>query len=671
MSALGALLCRIVLLASCLLTGFGLSLLAARFPAAALLLLAVGFWQRSRQWRGSGSSHGTAHSASQIELYRSGLLSPRGLILGRSSLASPPTRSEALRALFSPWVPSSLACGLFLAAFFRRSWRGDSMIRIQNPVHLATFAPTGRGKGVSVLVPNLLSYPESCVVTDPKGELWRLTADHRRHNFRHHVLRLDPFRTAGHGSGVATLNPLDFISVEEPDFLDQCRDLANALVVRLGTEHEPHWNDSAEQVLTAFIAYVCACESNPDERNLQLVRDLVSSRDAYLKTLKVMQQVHGYGGVIKRLGNQLSWLVEKELGSVLTTVQRHTAFLDSPAVAACTRESSFDPRALRSGKMTLYLILPPERLVSLAPLMRMWVATVLRVLTRGLPSEHNPVLFLLDEAGHLGHIQTLEDAVTMLRGYGIRVWFFFQSLGQLRKAFGERADVFLDNIDTQHYFGINAYESAEAISKRIGDATLMLTSFNQTTSRSRPDGYSANGQQQANISTSSSLTYSETGRRLYKPEEVIGLPEDIALVFHRNLPVVPVQLLRYYDAPEFKRGRTGAARGVGIAAIRGMILSFAFGALVAIVALFLPVPVRVSPRGAQSFPPAPQPLLLSPESRVRFPRRMNIVPDGYPSPGLRRNAWPSADGFDGGFPWFPPDPQPFPMPPFEGEPYPW
>ena len=285
--------------------------------------------------------------------------------------------------------------------------------------------------------------------------------------------------------------------------------------------------------------------------------------------------------------------------------------------------------------MTLYLILPPERLVSLAPLMRMWVATVLRVLTRGLPSEHNPVLFLLDEAGHLGHIQTLEDAVTMLRGYGIRVWFFFQSLGQLRKAFGERADVFLDNIDTQHYFGINAYESAEAISKR------------------------------------SSLTYSETGRRLYKPEEVIGLPEDIALVFHRNLPVVPVQLLRYYDAPEFKRGRTGAARGVGIAAIRGMILSFAFGALVAIVALFLPVPVRVSPRGAQSFPPAPQPLLLSPESRVRFPRRMNIVPDGYPSPGLRRNAWPSADGFDGGFPWFPPDPQPFPMPPFEGEPYPW
>ncbi len=138
--------------------------------------------------------------------------------------------------------------------------------------------------------------------------------------------------------------------------------------------------------------------------------------------------------------------------------------------------------------MTVFLILPPERLVSLAPLMRLWIGSILRGPSRGKADERNPVLFLIDEAAHLGQIQALEDAVTLMRGYGIRLWFFFQSVGQLTKSFGERAGTFLDNIDTQQYFGTNAFESAEAISKRIGDATIEVKSVNDTTSSSRPTG---------------------------------------------------------------------------------------------------------------------------------------------------------------------------------------
>src|SRR5436305_1332601 len=78
-----------------------------------------------------------------------------------------------------------------------------------------------------------------------------------------------------------TFNPLDLIDANAPDFLDQCRDVANALVVRTGQEHEPHWNDSAELILTSFIAFVAACETSPEYRNLQTVRDLVSSRDTF------------------------------------------------------------------------------------------------------------------------------------------------------------------------------------------------------------------------------------------------------------------------------------------------------------------------------------------------------------------------------------------------------
>ena len=41
--------------------------------------------------------------------------------------------------------------------------------------------------------------------------------------------------------------------------------------------------------------------------------------------------------------------------------------------------------------------------------------------------------FVLDEAASLGHMDALDDAVDKFRGYGVRLQFYFQSLGQLAK----------------------------------------------------------------------------------------------------------------------------------------------------------------------------------------------------------------------------------------------
>lgn len=61
---------------------------------------------------------------------------------------------------------------------------------------------------------NLLSYLGSCVVTDPKGELFGLTAGHRRRKLGHRVVRLDPFSLGGPGAD--TFNPLDLIEADSP-----------------------------------------------------------------------------------------------------------------------------------------------------------------------------------------------------------------------------------------------------------------------------------------------------------------------------------------------------------------------------------------------------------------------------------------------------------------------
>ena len=342
-----AFVCRVLLVLACIaaaVAGLGIAWL---LPAAGTVLLLAFIWEKARPKRSAGTAYGTARPSSFMDLVRYGFLGDDGLILGRAGWSQPPNIGQALAALFSPAVSSRIACGML----FGKRWCGEQVIRLKSYTHLATFSPTGGGKGVSVAIPNLLNLRRSCVVTDPKGELYNLTAEHRRRKFRHRIVRLDPFGVCGAGGDAE--NPLDTIDEKAPDFLDQVRALANALVLRSGHESEPHWNDSAENVLTAFITFVAACETDRSKRNLQTVRALVSSRIAYTTSIATMQNTQGFGGVVQRLGHSLSWLAERELASVLSVVQRHTAWMDSPAVSACLTHSSFDPLELRGGRTTV------------------------------------------------------------------------------------------------------------------------------------------------------------------------------------------------------------------------------------------------------------------------------------------------------------------------------
>ena len=307
---------------------------------------------------------------------------------------------------------------------------------------------------------------------------------------------------------------------------------------------------------------------------------------------------------------------------------------------AITTHSSFDPLELRQDKATLYLVLPPERLQTLAPLNRMWVSTILRALTRGLPDERRPVLFLLDEAGHLGKMQILENAVTIMRGYGIRLFFFFQSVDQVAECFGERATRFLDNIGLQLYFGTNAYESAEAISKRSGDATILIESLNRTSSFSRSFGGVKD--QPGSTSTGDSVTSSEMGRPLFRPDEVLRLRDDLGLLFYRNMPVMPIKLLRYYNAKEFRFGRSGTSRGLGLSA--GVVACAALLCSLVLAELAARLP---RPHSRQ-------------DARYRY-ENDHLFPS--------RSAGDFPDGFDGPGPWLEPV-EPRWQPPFQPAPYP-
>ena len=156
-------------------------------------------------------------------------------------------------------------------------------------------------------MPFLLSTPESAVVLDYKGENYLLTAKHRRRKFGHRIVALDPFHVVTSPKTGDRFNPIDFIDPASPDAIDECRDLAEALVVRSGQEREPHWIDSAEIWIASIVALVCV-KARRDDRSLQTVRDVLCDPTRIASALKHMTTSDAWGGMLARLGHQLGFL---------------------------------------------------------------------------------------------------------------------------------------------------------------------------------------------------------------------------------------------------------------------------------------------------------------------------------------------------------------------------
>ena len=77
-------------------------------------------------------------------------------------------------------------------------------------------------------------------------------------------------------------------------------------------------------------------------------------------------------------------------------------------------------------------------------------------------------LFLVDEAAQVGPMEDLLVASSLLRGYGLRTWTFWQSVGQIQSIHGQRAQELLDNAGALSMFGAANAASASSIASLTG-----------------------------------------------------------------------------------------------------------------------------------------------------------------------------------------------------------
>jgi type IV secretion system protein VirD4 len=509
------------------------------------ILVIIGLAKRGY---GALTAFGTARFASASDLRKAGMLGARtGLIIGRVVDEGKPPFSKALSGLFNVRVASKDACQEFLSGvqIGRKPAINPALVRMPKAVHTMICAPTGVGKGVSCVVPFLMSNPESAVVVDFKGENAKLTAKFRQKAFGHRIVILDPFKVATKTPD--TFNPLDFIDKDSPVAIDECIDIAQSLVIRTGQEKDPHWADSAEAWIAAMISLVVQY-GEPNDRSLQTVRTLLTSPEKLEMAIKLMGASDAWEGMLARMGNQLTNYKDKELNSTMTTTNRFLRFLDTLAVLNSTKTSSFNPADLRKGKTTVYLILPPDHMRAQSPLLRMWIGSLLRAVVRGGLQEENKVHFVLDESSSLGHLEALDDAVDKFRGYGVRLQFYYQSLGQIKKCFPDGQDQTLLSNVSQVFFGVNDMATAEYVSNRLGEETIVVSSGGTSTGRSRQSSSNGDGGS-SGTSSSQNHNWNQHGRKLLKPEEVLALDGRTAITFTPGVQPICTRLVRHYEEP--------------------------------------------------------------------------------------------------------------------------
>ncbi len=166
----------------------------------------------------------------------------------------------------------------------------------------------------------------------------------------------------------------------------------------------------------------------------------------------------------------------------------------------------------------------------------------------------NRVHFILDEAASLGRLECVDDAVDKYRGYGVRMHFFFQSIGQLKTCFPSDGGTTLLSNTTQVYFGVNDNETADRVSTRLGESTIVVNSGGTSSGSSRQCSPTGSGNNSKTSSYNASSNWQQQTRRLLKPEELMALPSRTAITFTPGVPPICTTLLRYYEEKHLGRG---------------------------------------------------------------------------------------------------------------------
>lgn len=354
----------------------------------------------------------------------------------------------------------------------------DPSDRIAKPIlldgegHLITIAPTGAGKGVGCVVPALLRHQGPAIVIDPKGENAAITA-RRRRELGQQVIVLDPMGTTGLGNDA--LNPLDLIDPHSMNAVDEAHVVIDQLLA-FSNDRDRFWQGRARQLLVGTLFHLLT-DLPKKAHTLTTLRHLINTAANGQSSMLIEELERSRHPEAMNTGHLFKIAAPETLGGIIAFAQEATDFMRGPALQAATERSSIDFDAVTRGDpLTIYIVLPPHMLLSHGRLLRLWVGSLMTAIMRRRARPKDSTLFVLDEAAQLGTFNELRQAVTLLRGYGLQTWSFWQDASQLERLYPEDWQTMINNSKVVQCFGANTMLAARTMGHLVGhdDATGVL-----------------------------------------------------------------------------------------------------------------------------------------------------------------------------------------------------
>lgn len=453
------------------------------FKALAWLLKGAFRITFGRTARRKGAAHGTARWANWWEQLWGGVLTGHGVILGRGAFGR-------------------------LVRFSR-----DGLVMV--------FANTGTGKGLGIVVPTLLTYPGSMVVTDPKSENFAITSRHRGTLGKIRVL--NPLELGKSDC----LNPMDVIRRGSYLEVDDAAALARLMVKP--DAKESHWDDKAVTAVKCLILH--ALYQPPENRTLAYVRKLSAGEGGtFAETMQEIADTspslaaRDLSRTIMRSAFKPDGAMSDEFASVFSNVDKATeSWADTAPSGMMALMSTFRLEELLEGTTTLYICVPEEFLNHYSRWMRVMVGCVLNTLTR--QKEYTPrhkVMLLLDEVRVLGRLEQLEEQAGLLRAYCTPV-LIWQNLPQVQAVYRDGADAFLSTATCRAFFGTEDATTGAYVASMLGNTTTLSTSVGTSQAS---DAWLQQQHQQGQA---------ESGYWLLDPAEVQRLRLDRAIIKTRGV----------------------------------------------------------------------------------------------------------------------------------------
>ncbi|MDR1831821.1 MAG: type IV secretory system conjugative DNA transfer family protein [Fusobacteriaceae bacterium] len=438
------------------------------------------------------------------------------------------------------------------------------------PHPIALGAPTRSGKGVSVIIPTLLTWKSSVIVNDIKGENWQITSAYRR-KMGQLCLKFAPTDLVS-----CHYNPLQEIRKGTVYEYQDAMAIAN-IIIAPGKDKDGFFAPSGVNFLTGVILHVlyvvkdkeCASLADvlnfvkpanfkgfDDEESEALIEAAMKEMTkAYHNTTADINLFHEiYGSVVKdamgeekprihpiaaRTGFDMLGRPGPERSGIISSAILNLQPFGFPTIMRNTEDSDFriDDLMNHERPISLYFVIPPSELTNTAVLMRLIITQIIYHHTRqmkiedGRASYRHRLLLLIDEFPALGKIELLEKAMAYVAGYGIKPFIIYQDINQLASIYTKDNSI-LSNCRISIFYTPNDDKTPGLIEKKLGKKTVMQKS------------HSFSGI----FSVFSKINYSESyiSRSLMTVDEILTMDNDETLIFVTGEHPIRGEKIRYY-----------------------------------------------------------------------------------------------------------------------------